>query len=331
MSKTLEEIKEKVATVIKDSDGKLDAEDIENCMADALEHFNKELPQSLATKYTPTGDETDFELPDEWDAMFSQIRGIEFPLDQNPPTYLDMTEDFKLIETEMRLIESGDSNSELDNWEINNVVLGFNTDDTRKMYVTLDEPNPGEYRVRIWKGSGKADNDLVAEGQRTGNGTITLSEKNKSRLSGSVDVTWSSGTTSIELSFSDVILRFYASPGNGNPFRLLWTKRIKELNDFGIAHIHNRYIGAFVQLCAHYCAKALAFHYANTSDPTLTADVVDYKTKSDYYNGLADKTLAEFEAVALESGKGQVAHAVRDLDIDFAWREEKLFHKRRYR
>jgi hypothetical protein len=42
-----------------------------------------------------------------------------------------------------------------------------------------------------------SSDDLVAAGTRTGNGTITLTEQNSSGLTGSVDVTYVSDTTSI--------------------------------------------------------------------------------------------------------------------------------------
>jgi len=325
MSMTLEEIKEKIATVIQDSDTKLDSQDIEHCMADALEHFNKDLPRKLTTKVIPTINGTDFDFPEDWDGSFSEIRAIEYPIDQNPPTFLDAVDGYKVVEVEMTVIESGDTANELDNWSLDGVVFSFNTDEARKLYVTLSEPAPGTYKVELFKDAAKTA--LVAEGSRVGNGTIILTAQNNSQLSGTVDVTWTAGSMGVVLAVTDAIIRFIASPGIGNPFRLLWTKRIKTLDDYGIAQIENRYTGAFVQLCAHYCAKSLAFKYANTSDPTLDADVVDYKGKTSFYQDLAALTLEEYEAVALAPSKSNVAHAVRDLDLGYHWDENKLFHR----
>jgi len=95
--------------------------------------------------------------------------------------------------------ESGDVDGELASWVVNGLVPYTNTDADGKLYVTLSEPVAGDYKVEIFKDSGKAADDKVAEGQRTGNGTISLTEQNDSGISGTVDVTYSDGETAVVL------------------------------------------------------------------------------------------------------------------------------------
>jgi len=103
-------------------------------------------------------------------------------------------------------VVTGDVDGELSNWSLTGFVPYINTDEAGKLYATLDEPVPGDYRVRLWKDSGKGAGDLVASGQRTGNGTVILAEENSSGISGTVDVTWTDGET-------DIIVLFQVSFG----------------------------------------------------------------------------------------------------------------------
>jgi len=326
---TLEEIKEKIATLIKDSDQKLEPDDIENCIAQAAEHFNKEIPRKAVQKVTPTDSSAIFQLPDDWDEDFSELRAIEFPTDQAPRTFLLAHDDYEIAENEMSVLESGDVDNKLDNWNLSGIVFGFNTDASRKLYVTLTD-SAGTRKVEIFSDSAKADENKVAEGTKIGDGTLTLIEKRNSGLSGTVDVAYSNGEE-VVLTAYDRVLQFQSAPGANNAFRILYTKRVKGVSSFELAKIPGRLVEPFVQLCAHYCAKALAFYYANTSTPSLEGDIVDYRTKSEEYRELADTTLANWEKVALEAGRRELAYGEKDLDIDFAWGEEKLFHLRRHR
>ena len=324
---TVNEIRDRISTLIQDSGEVLNGDKMVHCMEQALEHFNKELPRRCISKVTPTDDSTDFCLPDDWDEDFSEIRKIEYPVDENPPQFLD-ADDFKEVEIELTVVESGDVDSELDDWNLVGIVPGHNTDSSNRIYAVLTDA-AGTRKVELWKDAGKTLK--VAEGTKVGDGELTLAEKNGSGLSGTVEVTYTDGEDAVVLMIRNKMIRFISAPGNNNPFRLLYTKRIKGVDDAGVSQVPSRLMGAYVQLCAHYCAKALAFHYANTTAPSLTADVVDYRAKSDEYARLSDRALANFEKVALQSSSWEVAYGEKDLDIDFAWKEEKLFHRRTHR
>jgi len=323
----VEDFEARIGTLIQDSDSVLDNTKLIHCMEQALEHFNKELPRNIVSKVTPADDSIDFNYPSDWDEDFSIIRDIEFPIDENPPEFLD-ADDFKEVEVEMTVTESGDTDNELDSWSLSGIIIGFNTDSSSKLYVKLTD-TAGTRKVEIFKDSNQTLQ--VAEGTLVGDGTLTLAQKNGSGLSGTVDVTYTDGEAAVILTARNKVIRFISAPGTGNSFRVLYSKRIKSISDGELSKIPERHKGAFVQLCAHYCAKALAFYYANTSAPTLTADVVDYRTKSAEYESLSDRTLANFEKVALESSSREAAYGEKDLDIDFAWKEEKLFHRRTHR
>jgi hypothetical protein len=217
---SLDTVKVKVGSIIKDTDEKLSAQDIENFIATALEHLNKVKSREKVLKVTNATPKDLFELPTDWDAEFSQMLAVEYPIDENPPEYLD-------IPDEVRLIDRDD-----------------------KTYIQFD------------------------------------SKINKD-------------------------------------FRVIYTKRRTAVTD-----IVDFLVEPFCYLVAHFAAVALAFHYSNTSDPTLTADVVDYKSKAQFYQNLSTTCLEKFEMTAL---RGEDSFAQKDIDVDFGWGEEKLFHRRKSR
>jgi len=90
--------------------------------------------------------------------------------------------------------ETGDINSELDNWVINGVVPYYNTDTARKLYADLTDA-AGTRKVEIYKDAAKSNK--VAEGTKVGDGTLTFTERNNSGISGTVDVTYSDGETDV--------------------------------------------------------------------------------------------------------------------------------------
>ena len=75
---------------------------------------------------------------------------------------------------------------------------------------------------------------------------------------------------------------------------------------------------AVVKLAAAGCATQLAALYAQTSDPTLGADTVNYRTKSQDYLALA-KVLEGAYREAVGATDGVAAASVSaDLDVDLS-------------
>jgi hypothetical protein len=82
---------------------------------------------------------------------------------------------------------------------------------------------------------------------------------------------------------TDTYIRFLtARPGSDESVRLLYT----------VLHVEATLpVGdteAVANLAASLCCRQLAAIYGNTSDPTIQADVVNYRSKCDEYRRLAD-------------------------------------------
>jgi len=94
---------------------------------------------------------------------------------------------------------------------------------------------------------------------------------------------------------------------------------------------------AVVALSAALCFWALAAKFAQTTDSTIEADVIDYQRKSDIYTLLAKEQVSIYNSLMGlgEEAKGVASAsagvAVKDLDILFQWSEDMLTHPVRYR
>jgi hypothetical protein len=101
--------------------------------------------------------------------------------------------------------------------------------------------------------------------------------------------------------------------------------------------INDNDIEAVVTFTACLCFWALAAKFAQSTDSTLEADVIDYQRKSDLYTNLAKEQLAIYNSLMGlgEEAKGGAAAsagvAIKDLDIIYQWSEDMLTHPLRYR
>lgn len=100
------------------------------------------------------------------------------------------------ITAQEEITETGDDQNQLDNWAFTGAVKGSNTDADGKLYIALSDA-AGTRTINVYKDSGRQN--LVAQGQRVGDGEVTLNEQNSSGLSGTVDVTYTQDDTDIEL------------------------------------------------------------------------------------------------------------------------------------
>ena len=95
-------------------------------------------------------------------------------------------------------------------------------------------------------------------------------------------------------------------------------------------------IEAVINLTAALCFWALAAKFAQSTDSTIEADVIDYQRKSDLYTTLAKEKMAIYNSLMGlgEEAKGSAAAsagiAVKDMDITFSWSEDMLTHPGRY-
>ncbi len=101
--------------------------------------------------------------------------------------------------------------------------------------------------------------------------------------------------------------------------------------------IDNNDIEAVVTLAACLCFWALAAKFAQSTDSTLEADVIDYQRKSDLYTNLAKEQLAIYNSLmglgveAKGAAAATAGVAIKDLDIIYSWSEDMLTHPLRYR
>lgn len=100
------------------------------------------------------------------------------------------------ISAQEDITETGDENNQLSGWSFTGAKKGLNTDPNGKLYVTLTD-TAGTRTVSCYKDAGRTQ--LVCQGSRSGNGTVTLTQQNGSGLSGSVSVAYVANDNNIEL------------------------------------------------------------------------------------------------------------------------------------
>jgi len=95
------------------------------------------------------------------------------------------------------------------------------------------------------------------------------------------------------------------------------------------ATVPNYDLDAFLNLSASLACRMLATRFAQHSDSTIAADIVDYGAKVAHYNSLADN----YQRLYREHVKGRdtfapaIGLAQSDWDMQTYWRTEFLFHR----
>ncbi len=84
----------KVQALVKDTDSKLAAEDWTNGIAGALGRYSKHRPKISVADIVGNGTYI-YAVPAGWIKEFSNIESIEYPIGDNPPTYLDKEDDYE--------------------------------------------------------------------------------------------------------------------------------------------------------------------------------------------------------------------------------------------
>ena len=128
-------------------------------------------------------------------------------------------------------------------------------------------------------------------------------------------------------------LRFLsATPSATETIRLEYTTTHRVTNDADTVRRDD--FSAVSILAAAWSCFSLAARYATTQEPTLSADVVDYRSKSDEYTRLENVLRKRyFQAIggAADEKGPRPAFLTRDLDTKFADQTDYLTHSRRYR
>jgi len=89
---------------------------------------------------------------------------------------------------------------------------------------------------------------------------------------------------------------------------------------------------ALCYLAASYCCKAISKSYAQSSEPIINADAVDYKSKSSEYAKRAEELYKDYERLMIESEETvDPGSVVKDFDTGFIWGGRHLTHPKEYR
>jgi len=98
-----------VESLVRDDDGRLATSEIATAVTLATNRYSKDRPRLLIEDVTASAAQR-LNEPASWDSEFSEIRSIEYPLDQSPPCFIP-TSDFYVYEginnvKEIRLVFS---------------------------------------------------------------------------------------------------------------------------------------------------------------------------------------------------------------------------------
>ncbi len=88
---------------------------------------------------------------------------------------------------------------------------------------------------------------------------------------------------------------------------------------------------AGASLAAAICARQLGMLYTQTSDPTLTADAVSYRTKGEEYFARAKELEAAYNRHLGLEGPARAASVSKDLDVTLQGGHPRFFHAGRDR
>src|SRR3990172_6146482 len=75
------------ANLTRDDSGRLSPDDVDAAVALAVQRYSQDRPQVSVQDVTPTST-TVLPLPAAWEAGFSEISALEYPIGENPPSYI---------------------------------------------------------------------------------------------------------------------------------------------------------------------------------------------------------------------------------------------------
>lgn len=119
---------------------------------------------------------------------------------------------------------------------------------------------------------------------------------------------------------SGLVLRFRSAPASGSVARLLYT------GSYSTAEIPAHDRDAVMNLAAGICCRMLAARYAQTGDPTIMADSVNYRSKMDEFRRLADSYEAQYRThLGIKEGEGGPAACAT---ATVTTKRQRLTHRR---
>ena len=294
----------KVSEIVRDQAEKLSAIERDNFIQEAIKIYSKHRPRSVVKDIT--GDGTyDYLISTNLTAYvkgFSIIKKIEYPADQREPVYIE-DEDFIIYEKEagqyLRFLK--DSPKATEKIRVTYTAL----------HLLADKTVSGTFSFSSADNSmNRAIGSFITDGLIPGNKIFPLSVNNPGPL-----IINSVAVQKVIL-FETIATEIAAAI----------TIRV-EMNT--IPESDQDAVG---NLAASLCSHALASYYAQTSDSTIGADSVNYRTKSqDYTSRAKEQKKIYLDHIGLKEGDVAPASVVKDLDIDYPGGSDRLTHPRKWR
>ena len=122
------------------------------------------------------------------------------------------------------------------------------------------------------------------------------------------------------------------TPSTGQTLRVTWTK--PHLVDTSGSTIPAQDEEAVANLAAAVGLRELAAHYANTVDPTMQADSVNYRSKSSEYLKLADELEGQYKQhLGITDDTNEIVAGGTFVDVDRtnSLNQDQLTHPNRWR
>ena len=130
---------------------------------------------------------------------------------------------------------------------------------------------------------------------------------------------------------TDLFIRFLAdSPTASQKIRVMYTALHILSEALNTVPLGDQ--DALCNLAASLCSQALASFYAQTSDPTIGADSVNYRSKSQEYGSRAkDQKKLYMDHLGLKDGDVAPASVRKAVDVTYPGGADRLTHPRKWR
>src|SRR5574342_685856 len=241
-------------------------DDIRKAIENAAIRFSRDFPAEASQEYIGNNEKT-YPLPTNWDQL-SVIDGIffrpyQFPYDRD--RYL------------------GDQKVDTTERAINNALIGA----TSVICSTASEAGyfaDGDV-VAIINSDAQAEQNWVAADGNASTGVVTLKNATAAAYSSTPKL-----KKLAQLTFLSI------TPSTTDVFKINYTKT-HTVSDEAVDNntVLAKHQDAFEHLAAAFVAYAISAKYANTQDPTIDADAVDYGSKSAQWREVADAEMKLYE------------------------------------
>jgi len=278
--------------------------EIESFITDALKIYSKHRPLLKKYEYIGVGNEYEYPLPSDWIEGFSVLKRIEYPAGDQVPTFID--------QNEYSLLDKVD--------ETARIIDNATATDTEITLSTASEAGyfkNGEL-IYIYDNDANEVNWVTADGNTT-TGVVTV----KNAIANTYDAT--------PLVKKLAHIKFLTTePETSNYMVQEYTT--KHVHDDSTDTIYDIDLDPFTHLCAGIAAQAIAAEFAKKQKSSLDADSIDFGTKSDQWQTVAEENIKIYtNHIGKDETLIQPSFFIGDLDSRFSWGRNYLFHGHRNR